>query len=146
MTIPNVTMRWCRKQAMCKWCPEPIEIGTPMVAVMFWNKGNPDSRRWNVQICYHPQCWIEQGLDYLNRNPFVPHKRGRKVTLSVEDRRKRYLLVRRFHALEQRIKNIKAPYPDDLLVESRLLKQMADIMLDVARVGGIPKSWAKRFG
>jgi len=146
MTIPNVTMRWCRKQATCRWCNKPIEIGTPIVAVLFWNKGNPDSRRWNVQICYHPQCWVDQGLDYLNRNPFVPHRRGVKSKLSEEDRKKRYLLVRRFHALEQRKKNSKLDYPDNLLMDSRLTKQMTDIMLDMAKVGGIPKSWVEKLG
>jgi len=146
MTIPNVTMRWCRKQATCRWCNKPIEIGTPIVAVLFWNKGNPDSRRWNVQICYHPQCWVDQGLDYLNRNPFVPHRRGVKSKLSEEDRKKRYLLVRRFHALEQRKKNSKLDYPDNLLMDSRLTKQMTDIMLDMVKVGGIPKSWVEKLG
>ena len=142
-------MRWCQKKATCQWCPEEIVVGSPMVAVLFWNKGNPDSRRWNVQKCYHPQCWVDQGLDYLSRNPYVPPikgKRGRKSLLCLEDRRKRFLLVRRFHALEQRKKNIKAPYPDNLLVEERLTKQMVDIMLDVALLGGIPKSWAELIG
>jgi len=145
MTIPNVTMRWCRKQATCRWCEKPIEISTPIVAVMFWNKGNPDSRRWNVQICYHPQCWVDQGLDYLSQNPFVPHVRGVKSKLSEEDRKKRYLLVRRFHALEQRKKNIKVGYPDDLLIDSRLTQQMVDIILDMVKVGGIPKSWVAKL-
>lgn len=145
MTIPNVTMRWCRKKATCKWCGKPIEVGTPMVVVFFWNKGNKDSRRWNITQYYQPQCWVEQGLDYLNKNPFVPHKRGRVRVLSDKDARKRYLLVRKFHALEQRRKNIKVPYPDNLLAETKLTKQMADIMLDVANLGGVPKSWAERL-
>jgi hypothetical protein len=138
-------MRWCRKQATCKWCDKPIEIGTPLVAVFFWNKGNENSRRWNVTLYYHPQCWVDQGLDYLERNPFVPHRRGRVRTLSNEDARKRFLLVRRFHALEQRKRNIKAPYPDNLLVEERLTKQMVDVMLDVANLGGAPKSWSEKL-
>jgi len=145
MTIPNVTMRWCRKQAKCRWCEQPIEIGTPLVAVVFWNKGNPESRKWNSYQYFHPQCWVDQGLDYLNRNPFVPHKRGRKITLSDEDRRKRFLLVRRFHALEQRKKKIKAGYPDNVLIEARLDRQMVEIMLDMAILGGIPKSWVEKL-
>lgn len=150
MTIPNVTVRWCRKQpTTCKWCNQRIGNGTAMVVVYFWNKGNPENRSWNKQSCYHPQCWVEQGLDYLSRNPYVPPikgKRGRKSLLCEEDRRKRFLLVRRFHALEQRRKNIKATFPDNLLIEERLTKQMVDIMLDVALLGGIPKSWAERIG
>ncbi len=143
--IPNVTMRWCQRKATCRWCELPIVTGTAVVAVFFWNKGSGD-RRWNTQICYHPDCWVKQGLDYLDRNPYVPVRVRDKLKLSVEDKRKRFLLVRRFHALEQRKGNVKADYPDKLLVEVRLTKQMADIMLDVARIGGIPKSWAEKLG
>jgi len=146
LTIPNVTMRWCQNRAECKWCQQYIEPGQPLVAVLFWNRGS-DGRRWNTQQCYHPQCWIEQGLDYLKRNPYVPYRQGRKgyTELSVEDKRKRFLLVRKFHALEQRRKNIRAEFPESLLVESMLTKQMAEIMLDVARLGGVPKSWVKKL-
>ena len=144
-SIPFVMMRWCRKSAHCRWCEKDVEVGTPLVAVVFWNKGNENSRRWNVYLYYHPQCWVEQGLDYLNRNPFVPHVRGRKATLSEEDRRKRFLLVRRFHALGQRKNNIKAEFPDHLLREERLTKQMPDIILDVTNLGGVPKSWVEKL-
>jgi len=145
MTIPNVTMRWCRKKAICKWCEQPVEIGTPMVAVMFWNKGNKDNRSWNVQNCYHPDCWVRQGLDYLERNPYVPHVRVRTLKLDPEVKKKRLVLMRQFHALNQRKNNIKVDYPDSLLVEQRLTRQMIDIMLDVANLGGIPKSWVEKL-
>jgi len=148
MTIPNVTILWCRKQATCHYCGQPIEIGTAMVKVFFWNKGNEDKRYWNTQHCYHldnPACWVKQGLDYLEKNPFVPHVRGRVRALSKEDSRKRYLLVRRFNEMYQRKNNIKAPYPDNLPIEARLIKQMVDIMMEVAGLGGVPKSWAEKI-
>lgn len=144
MTIPNVTMKWCVKKSTCKWCEQPIVNGTPVVTVFFWNKGNPENRRWNCSYSYHPQCWIAQGLDYLNRNPYVPQHREKKPTLCEEDRRKRYLLVRRFHKAEQMRKNC-GKFPDNLLTEARLTQQMVDIMLEVATLGGVPKSWAERL-
>lgn len=143
MTIPNVTMRWCRHKATCKWCEKDIKASTPVVAVMFWNKGNPDSRRWNTYQKYHPQCWVEQGMDYLNRNPYV-QPMGRKPKLCKEDSRKRFLLVRRFHALEQRRHNNK--FPDNVLADIRLFEQMVNIMVEVAMLGGVPKGWAEKLG
>lgn len=143
MTIPNVTMRWCVKKSTCKWCVQPIDNGTPVVTVFFWNKGNPENRRWNRSYSYHPQCWVEQGLDYLSRNPYVPQHREKKPTLCEEDRRKRFLLIRRFHKAEQMRKG--GSFPDNLLAEARLTQQMIDIMLEVATLGGVPKSWAERL-
>ena len=66
--------------------------------------------------------------------------------MSEEDTRKRYLLVRKFHALEQRKKNIKVGYPDNLLIEARIAEQMMEIMLEVALIGGVPKGWAEKIG
>lgn len=143
MTIPNVTIKWCVKKSTCKWCGQSIDNGTPVVTVFFWNKGNPDSRGWNRSYSYHPQCWIEQGLDYLNRNPYVPQHREKKPALCEEDRRKRFLLVRRFHKAEQMRQG--GNYPDNVLAEARLTQQMIDIMLEVATIGGVPKSWAERL-
>ena len=144
MTIPNVTMRWCVKKSICKWCEQPIDNGTPMVSVVFWNRGNPESRKWNSYSKYHPRCWVDQGLDYLSRNPYVPQIREHKPKLCEEDRRKRFLLVRKFHKAGQQRKNCGS-FPDNLLVESGLTQQMVDIMLEVATLGGVPKSWAERL-
>ena len=150
MTIPNVVMNWCRKEARCHWdsCKlgGTIAIAQPMVMVMFWNKGKENSRRWNTKYYYHPQCWVEQGLDYLNRNPYVSYIRGRKCTLSKEDGRKRFLLVRRFNRLVQRKATITQDYPESSLIEANLTKQMLDIMLDVAVLGGVPKNWLEKIG
>lgn len=149
MGIPNVTMRWCTKTAKCHWCGQPIECGTPMVVVFFWNKGNEESRKWNSKQYYHPQHWLDQGLDYLAKNPYTesqPTTRGRKpLALTPEQARQRFLLVRRYHALEQRKHKIKSPYPDNVLIESRLNKQMVDIMLEMVPLGGIPKNWVEKL-
>jgi len=147
MTIPNVTMRWCVKKSTCRWCDQSIDNGTPVVTVFFWNKGEDSgkwNRKWNVRFSYHPQCWVDQGLDYLNRNPYIPQHREKKPTLCEEDRRKRFLLVRKFHKAEQMRKN-SGSYPDNLLAEVRLTEQMIGIMLEVAVLGGVPKSWAERL-
>jgi len=146
MTVPNVTITWCRGNAKCKWCEQPISIGTPMVRVFFWNRGNEDSRKWNRQYCYHfPDCYSKQGMDYLNRNPYVPKPRKQRTLLSVENKRKRFLLIRKFNELSQRRGKIKDDYPDSLLLEANLTKRMVDIMLEVATVGGVPEAWAGKI-
>ena len=145
MTIPNVTMTWCHRQAICGWCEEPIEAEKPMVKVFWWNKGNDKLRKWNSQKCFHPNCWILQGLDYLAKNPFTSARTTKLAKLSKEDKERRFVLVRQFHALGQRKQKIKASYPDRLLIETRIDKQMVDVMLDVAKLGGIPKKWAEKF-
>ena len=150
MTIPNVTMRWCPKKSTCRWCEQPIEKGTPEVHVFYWNKGNKDSRKWNTTQFFHVvneegiHCWDEQGLDYLKRNPYVSRYKGRRPTLSEEDRRKRFLLVRRFNAITQRKRN-NNNFPDNILMDIKLTQQMIDIMLETAIVGGVPKGWVEKF-
>jgi len=155
VTIPNVTIGWCRSKGKggaikCKWCELPIEIGTAMVRVFFWNKGNENSRKWNVQHCYHfqedgPNCYVKQGLAYLEKNPYVPHARGIIHLLSEENKRKRFLLVRKFNELHQRKSNIKVEYPDNLPIEANLIERMVGVMMEVSGLGGVPKSWAGKI-
>lgn len=142
MTIPNVTMRWCQNQATCKWCEGLIEPSQAMVVVFFWNKG-ADGRRWNVQYCYHPDCWLKQGYDYLERNPYFPHDRGRRREFTEEQRRQRYLVTRRFHSLVQRRKNLSNG--SATLTVCKLECQMADLMLEMRRLGGVPKGWIDKL-
>ena len=145
MTIPNVTMRWCVKKSTCKYCDKPIDNGTPVVTVFWWYKGDDEKRKWNMKISFHPQCWIDQGLDYLQRNPYIPQHRVKKPTLSTEDRRKRFLLIRRFNALIQKRKNCNHSFPDHVITDIKLTQQMIDIMLETATIGGVPKGWAEKL-
>jgi len=143
MTIPNVTFRWCGKQATCKWCEQQIEVAQPMVVVFFWNKG-ADGRRWNVQQCYHPECWLKQGYDYLDMNPYVAPVRSRpRLELNDKDKQQRYLLTRRYHSCIQRLNRL-----DNGSEPLRVLElecQMADLMLEMRKVGGVPKKWLERL-
>lgn len=143
MAIPNVIMKWCQKKAECQWCNQDIEVGSAMVAVFFWNKGD-DGRRWNVQKCYHPNCWVAQGMDYLERNPYVPYIRGRrKSSLSPEDSRQRYLIIRRYHALNQRIG--KLGNGADLFERLELEMHQIELILEMQKLGGVPKKWLEKL-
>jgi len=117
-----------------------------MVRVFYWNKGNEETRRWNTQQCYHfPDCYVKQGMDYLARNPYAPRVRVRKVVLSPEDARKRFLLVRKFNELVQRRGKLVDGYPESLLSEANLTRKMVEVMLEVATLGGVPKSWSQKL-
>ena len=142
MTIPNVTFRWARKQAQCQWCEKPVKVGTALVAVFFWNKG-ADGRRWNIQHCYHPECWLAQGFDYLERNPYVPYKRSRELDLTAKDKKLRHILLRRYHSILQRLNRLDNGA--EPIKAIRLECQMADLMLEIRKVGGVPKKWLERL-
>lgn len=143
--IPHVWMVWCKRTAKCRWCEQQITTATPMVVVKYWRKGNENERKWNLFLYFHPDCWVANGLDYLERNPYtVSVNRGRpKLSLSVEDKRKRTLLVMRKAALEQQKRKLKVDYPDKLLAMARIDEKMMEIFMDITKYGGVPKSWVR---
>ena len=138
----DIWIKWTRKQAICRYCDKPILVATPMVVGKIWRKGDETKRSWNIKLYWHPQCWIANAMDYLSRNPYTQGNKGRpKLQLSEEDGRKRYLLLRRKAALDQRKKKLTATYPDRALQEAKINTQILDIMMDIAGIGGIPKKW-----
>lgn len=141
MTIPNVTITWCIQRAKCGWCPEYVDAATPLVTVFFWNRGTPDHKGFNIKKYYHPNCWVAQGLDYLDMNPYVPHIRKEKLKLTPEQSKQRYILLRRKAAIDQRKRNLEGDFPERMLVEIMLDQKITEVMLEIALVGGIPKKW-----
>ena len=144
MTTPNVSMSWCNRTAKCEWCPGEIVAGEPIVKVFYWNKGTESHKGFNTKRYYHPQCWIDQGIDYLKRNPYVPYLRKPKMELSEEQSKRRYQLLRQKAAIEQRIR--KLGDTPNILAEARLREKITNIMLEIAEIGGIPKKWLTQEG
>lgn len=142
--IPNVCMSWCQREAQCGWCPEPIKVATPMVTVFYWNKG-ADGRKWNVQKCYHPQCWVDQGLDYLKRNPYVSTTGRPTLQLSEKEKRQRYLLLRKKTYIDARRRKLLEEDPADKVSLSQLDVEFAEICLLIAQVGGVPPKWLEQL-
>lgn len=122
-----------------------------MVTVFFWNKGSEESRKWNTKQYYHARdkgnryCWIEQGLDYLTMNPYIPYTRHKKAKLTERQTKMRVVLLRRKAALDQRKKKVKSDYPDRVLIDARLNKQIAELMVKIAPIGGVPKKWLENL-
>jgi hypothetical protein len=141
--LPNVTMSWCKRQAECACgCKTMITVATPMLMVMYWNKSNEGNQSFNTRKYYIPEHWMTQGMEYLNMHPYEPGSpRGPKIELADGDRRKRQLLLRKYGSYKFRMKNLKGSLPDRLLAEIKLESQMSSIMLEISKIGGIPKSW-----
>ena len=143
MTIPSVSMTWCQRIAQCEYCPDTIDAGMPMVRVFFWNRGTEEHKGFNTKKYYHPNCWVAQGLDYLNENPYVPYLRKPKMELTPEQSARRYVLLKRKASIDQRKKLLTCEYPDKVLEEAKLDIHITDIMLEIALIGGIPPKWLR---
>lgn len=142
MTIPNVTITWCQRTAKCAWCPDHINAGAPLVTVFWWSRGSPDHKGYNVKKYYHPNCWVAQGLDYLKMNPYVPYIRKKKLELSPEQSKQRYSILKRKAAIDQRKRGLEGR-PDRVAAEALLNMKIAELMIEIASVGGIPKKWLR---
>jgi hypothetical protein len=119
-----------------------IPVATPVVIVLYWNKGNPEKRSFNVKKYYIPEHWIQQGLDYLMMHPYSSgEKRGPKVELSAEARRKRQLLLRKYAVYQSRKRRLTGDLPERTLMEIRLDGQIASVIMEISKVGGVPKRW-----
>jgi len=139
----DIWFTWCRRRAACDYCDEVIEVATPMVTGKIWRKGNPNTRKWNIRLYWHPKCYMAQGMQYLKDNPYVaPGNRGRpKLQLSEEDTRRRRLILCKKAAVDQRTKELKAQFPDNLLIEARARKRVEELAKELEGIGGVPKSW-----
>jgi len=124
----------------CRYCEKEITVATPMV-IGQTKRGNRTYRMY-----FHPQCWLDNGMAYLNKNPYTPGIRGRrKLSLGPDDTRKRYLLIRRYNTFKYRKDKLNR-FPDDLLESIRLEGEMDKIAEVIKDIGGIPAKWALEKG
>jgi len=117
-----------------------IEASNPLVTVFFWNRGGPEHKGFNVKKYYHPECWVAQGLDYLKMNPYVPYIRKPKLELSKEQSKLRYNILKRKAAIDQRKRRLNGS-PDNTMAMALLDTKIAELMIEIAPIGGIPKKW-----
>lgn len=147
MPVPQVSIAWCRRSTECDECKRMIDVANPEVREFYWNKGKEGNRSFNVKRYYHPSCWLAKGLDYLERNPYSPgeNKRGPKVDLSPEDRRKRHLLLREYAVYQHRKRHLVGDVATKALSEIRLDCQIASVIMAIGKVGGVPKRWIENL-
>lgn len=117
-----------------------------MVTVFFWNKGNQDGRRgFNTKKYFHPDCWVEQGMDYLKRNPFVSSHKGPKfLPITEEQRKQRVRILKRKSSLDQRIRELDLEDKHYGIKTARIQTRVAELIVEIAPLGGVPLSWVQK--
>jgi len=142
MTIPNVCMVWCQRTAKCQFCEQVIVAGTPQVKAFYWNKGTPEHKGFNNTQYYHPQCWVLQGLYYLEHNPYVPYTRNiGDDKLTAEQKAQRRVLLHHKSALDQRLRNLKSTGEKRIFHTLHISEEIGKIMEKILPLGGIPQKW-----
>src|SRR3989337_3508288 len=82
----DIWISWCKRDSKCRHCEETITPGTRVVIGKHWRPG-----KFTIMLRWHPQCWLQQGLNYLEKNPYTSHKLQLDEEQSI---RRHYLLVR----------------------------------------------------
>lgn len=146
MTIPNVTMSWAQHRALCDWCSKPVNSGEEIIKVFFWNAGNPDGKRfYNIKKYYHPDCWMEQGREYLRTHPYISSHKGKdRMEITDEQRAQRNKILKRKAALELRKRNITPDNPRAKVIEAGIDRQISELVVEIALLGGIPTKWIEQ--
>jgi len=113
----------------------------PMVVGKIWRKGDNSSRKFNIKLYWHPECWIKSGMDYLNQHPYSHGKHATKrLGLSPENLIKRNKLLRRYGSAKARLVKL-GNSADNILRVFRLEAKMRDIAAEISEMGGVPKGW-----
>ena len=140
----DIWMTWAKRKTKCRYFEQPIITATPMVTGRLYRKAAGKSI--SLRFYWHPQCWQEQGMNYLKLHPYTAIGRGRKkLALEPTANRERYLLLRRHAALTQRIWRVKESkgFPDNVLRIIRLETKQKELAAQIELVGGVPKKWIR---
>ena len=129
----NVWIKACRKQATCKWCRKPIENKTYMVVTQHYRG------KWKIRRNWHPDCWIEQGIVALEKKVFVENRGRIKLSLTDEQRKKRFKIMARRASVLQRIKKeVDTGNIENMIHLGMMLNKLKD---EIEPYGGVPKTW-----
>ena len=138
----KVFMAHCRKETKCSFCEQLIPVAEPMVvgrAAMKKREG------WSVVLHWHPQCWIDQGMQYLEAHPYVSAQKGKKkLDLSLEDRKNRFRIQRNRASVIQKLKaimNKEELGERDLDRIVKFSERLDELKAEIEPFGGVPKKW-----
>ena len=147
MTIQNTSasqtrmftrFSWLQRRAQCaaKCDNATMEAGTAIVRTTVFKLG----RRYS--FLQHPDCYVRQGLAYLEQHPFVPHPGGpgrKKLKLDPETRRlRRNLHAKAVYLRKERREAInKGWWWKVEILNSDMLK----LREAFEQVGGVPSNW-----
>jgi len=133
MAAWSIWMRICRKQATCGYCKKPI-LNKELMVVGLRRKG-----KWRFRKCWHPECWLEQGKQELERREYVETRGCKRMPIDDETRKRRFRLLARRASVLQRIR--KAVEVRDANKVVHLGEMLDRIKEEIGPLGGVPKSW-----
>lgn len=138
----DIWMSYCTRKARCAFCNEEINPGQPMVRGKSWKKTASNSK-WCVSKYWHPSCWVEQGLVYLSKQPYIPRIGRKSMDISVEVKEKRNIIMRRRGSAIQRLKReMKKPVEQrSSSTVSKIVALLEKYKKEIEPLGGIPPKW-----
>jgi hypothetical protein len=133
--------KWLNRQAKCQWDSDMMDKGSPVVVGSLRT-----NRGYYIRMYWHPECYLKQGMDYLESIPYEPTTRspgpGRPaIDLSHTDRLKRRALIVKFSRLRDRREEVAEL--GLLWMLDKLDKTAWVIMAEMKTLGGVPTSWTR---
>lgn len=144
----NVWMKKCRKQATCKYCPNPIVKGEYMVVCKYYRRTRRESggeaQKWKFFMRFHPQCWIDQAIAALEKRGIVETRGRKKLEMSDEVRGARLKIMMRRASIVQRIRRelTKPAEEQDMDRVIHLGGMLNKLKEEIEPLGGEPKAWS----
>lgn len=132
----NVWMRKCRKQAVCRYCKQPI-LNKDFMVVGQHRKG-----KWRFNRYWHPECWIIQAKQKVEGKEYQETRGCKKMEIGEEDRKKRFKILARRASVLQRIKI--AVGKEDYVNIVHLGEMLEKLREEIEPLGGIPAAWDKK--
>lgn len=133
----DVWMTQARRISRCNYCPEPIR--QLEAEVIGQTKRQQNGRTFTRIRRWHPQCWITQGLAYIELHPVVI-KQGRPRLGLAPDQRLTRLRLLRSHAQLMHYSRV-AWEQGNILRSVHCWLKATDLHKAMEEVGGIPRGW-----
>ena len=133
----HVWISWCKRKCECSHCKETILCSEPMVSGR--HTTTKGGRKWTIKLHWHPQCWVGQGLAYLQSHPMIKGPGRPRIMLSEEDKAARHRLLLKHGNIRHRQK-VAALAGDAVRVLDLEIRRQ-EVIEEMSKYGPIPRSW-----
>ncbi len=140
--MADVWIRECRRTAKCSHCKQQIQNHEYEVIVKIWKRGS-EVKRFVTVLFFHPQCWIEQGIEAAKKRPAVENRGRHRTAMLDEVREKRIKILRRRASIVQRIRYAMDSTPPNFDKVSYLGEKLGELVDEIRPLGGVPESWGE---
>lgn len=139
MEVPalDVWVTHAKRDANCGFCPEKVVMGSPELVTR--SRRRMGGRTFTRVKMYHPECWMAQGMQYLDTHPYVPKLGRPRLNLSLEDRAARKKLLMQHGQYLYRYRK----YMEEGRVVPAVEQYLKAVQLreEIEPLGGVPRSW-----